>query len=114
MAIEIDAQGAERYTVAKLLARGEVVILRGVGAIQTFRDGFVEAVGERVESGRAEMHAFLHAARIPSLTTLSAVARTIRLVRAQRYLSQCLAPFIAQLGFEGPARLGSVLIKGFP
>lgn len=104
-AVEIDARTDERATVAARLARGEVVLLRGIDAIATFREGFVEAVGAGTAGGRAEMDGFLGSARIPSLATLSAVARTIRQVRARRYLSQCLAPFVAQLGFQGPVRL---------
>lgn len=103
--IEIDARNSARETVAGHMARGDVVILRGIAALETFRNGFVEHVQCLAPGGGPEMTAFLANGETPSLPTLSAVAATIRKVRAERYLSQCLAPFVAQLGFGTPVRL---------
>lgn len=110
-AIGIDASGPARGTVAQLLAQGRVIILRNVAAIRQFRAAVEDYVRLQDPASASDLAAFYAGGTPPSVATALALSNAIKTVRTDRFLSRCLAPFIAELGFGAPVRLDGGLSR---
>lgn len=105
VAFELDVTATPPAGLAERLMRGEIVILRNVPAIHRFRRAVMRYARTRTADGAPDLDAFLAAGDAPSLTTTVALSDAIKAVRRERFLSRCLAPLVAELGFGAPVRL---------
>ena len=86
-----------------LLGNGEIVVLRNVKEIRKFRASLVEYAGKISPHGQGaiEVEAFYKRGTIPSVKTIYGLALAIKQVRADRFLSRCLAPLVKRMAFAG-------------
>ena len=104
-AIEIEAASAKRTAAASLLTAGQVIILRNIDAIRHFRAAIEDHIRSGDPAGAVGLTAFFAEGIPPGVPTVLALSRAIKAVRSDRFLSRCLAPLIAEFGFNPPVRL---------
>jgi hypothetical protein len=109
--IEIAARDVRRLgrPLAEQLADGKIAVLRGVPALKLFRAELIRAAGDAAQSATAaaELTEFYENGRTPEIASLHGLVAAIKSTRDERYLSECLAPLVRDMGFPAP-----VLVDG--
>ncbi len=103
--IEIDAGDPARTAIAQHLTQGHIVLLRNIDAIERLRSAIADFVCSSDEARSVELEAFFEKGVPPSIPTVLELSRAIKVARADRFLSRCIAPLIAECGFKPPVRL---------
>jgi hypothetical protein len=109
--IEIAARDVRRQgrPLAEQLADGKVAVLRDVPALRLFRAELIRAASDAAQSSAAaaELTEFYEHGRAPGIAALHGLVAAIKSTRDERYLSECLAPLVRDMGFPTP-----VLVDG--
>jgi hypothetical protein len=104
--IEIGAAdlGRRSRPLAQDLADGKVAVLRDVPALKFFREELIRSAADAHRSSAAvgELTDFYESGRPPEIELLHSLVAAIKAARDERYLSECLAPVVRQMGFEAP------------